>query len=156
MSVDFVVSAGYIPICEYVDLSIRCPGWIGSVAMHDLDLRRKADLLRILAHPTRLAILEELAPKAKCVTDIRDLLGVSQPNVSQHLTALRRERIVDYHEDGKLRCYYITRPKLVKALLRLLSGDYPIVTRPARTIRREGKRRETEPVDLEKRAARAV
>ena len=119
--------------------------------MNNLDLRRKAELLRILAHPTRLAILEELAPKAKCVTDIRDLLGVSQPNVSQHLTALRRERIVDFHENGKLRCYYITRPKLAKALLRLLSGEYPIVTRSAQAIRREGARRETESVAPRKR-----
>ncbi len=112
--------------------------------------------MRILAHPTRLAILEELAPGAKCVTDIRDLLGVSQPNVSQHLTALRRERIVDFHEDGKLRCYYITRPKLAKALLRLLSGEYPVVTRSAQAIRREGKRRETKAVASGKRSACAV
>ncbi len=124
--------------------------------MNKLDLRRKADLLRILAHPTRLAILEELAPGAKCVRDIRDLLGVSQPNVSPHLTALRRERIVDFHEDGKLRCYYITRPKLAKTLLRLLSGEYPVVTRSAQVIRREGKRRETGAVGSGKRNARAL
>ncbi len=124
--------------------------------MNNLDLRRKAELLRILAHPTRLAILDELAPGAKCVTDIRDLLGVSQPNVSQHLTALRRERIVDFHEDGKLRCYYITRPKLAKALSRLLSGEYPVVTRSAQAIRREGQRRETEAVPSGKRNACAV
>ncbi len=124
--------------------------------MNNLDLRRKAELLRMLAHPTRLAILEELAPRAKCVTDIQDLLGVSQPNVSQHLTALRHERIVDFHENGKLRCYYITRPKLVKALLLLLSGDYPVVTRSAQTIRREGTRRKPEAGVTKKRNVCAV
>ena len=110
--------------------------------MNDGDLRGKAELLRLLGHPTRLAIIEELSTGAKCVTHIQDLLEVPQANVSQHLQALRRERIVDFHEDGNLRCYYITRPKLVTALTRFLSGDYPVVTRLAEVVRREGRRRE--------------
>ena len=110
--------------------------------MKDLDLRRKAELLRVLAHPTRLAILEELAAGAKCVTDIQDLLDVPQSNVSQHLAALRRERVVDFHEDGNLRCYYVTRPKLAKGLLRFVCGEYPEVSRSAESVRREGRRRE--------------
>ena len=113
--------------------------------MNNLNLKQRAEILRTLAHPTRLAILEELSQGAKCVTDIRDLLDISQPNVSQHLMALRRERIVDFHEDGKLRCYYITRPKLVKGFLRFMSGEYPVVTRSAKSVRREGRRREQEP-----------
>lgn len=110
-----------------------------------LESRRKAELLRLLAHPTRLAILETLLPGAKCVTDIQELLDVPQANVSQHLHALRRERIVDYHEDGTLRCYYLTRPKLARAVLRFLSDDYPVVTRSAEPVRQEGRRREKGP-----------
>lgn len=110
--------------------------------MKKLALREKADLLRVLGHPTRLAILERLSQGAKCVSDIQDLLEVAQANVSQHLIALRRERIVDYHEDGNLRCYYITRPRLVKALLRFLDGEYPVVVRSETSVRREGRRRE--------------
>ena len=110
--------------------------------MKDTDFRSKAELLRLLGHPTRLAIMEELSTGAKCVTDIQDLLEVPQANVSQHLQALRREQIVDFHEDGNLRCYYITRPKLVAALVRFLSGDYPVVARSAEVVRREGRRRE--------------
>ena len=109
--------------------------------MKDLSLRRKAELLRVLAHPTRLAILEELRHGPKCVSDIQDLVDVAQANVSQHLAALRRERIVDYHEDGNLRCYYITRPGLVRALQRLLDGDYPVVVRPRESVRQAGRRR---------------
>ncbi len=104
------------------------------------DLQEKAELLRILSHPTRLAIVEELSRGAKCVSNIQDLVSVSQANVSQHLSALRRKQIVDYHEDGKLRCYYLTRPKLVKKVVEFLSGDYPVITRPAASVRREGKR----------------
>jgi ArsR family transcriptional regulator len=108
----------------------------------NLTLRRKAELLRILGHPTRLAILQELGHGAKCVSDIRDLVDAAQANVSQHLMALRREGILDFHEDGNLRCYYITRPSLVKTLLRFLDGEYPVVLRSAKSVRQEGRRRE--------------
>ncbi len=40
--------------------------------------------------------------------------------------------------------------------LRLLSGEYPVVTRSAQAIRREGKRRETKAVASGKRSACAV
>ncbi len=110
--------------------------------MRHPNLRKKAALLHALGHPTRLAILEELAEGAKCVTDIRDLLKVPQPNISQHLTILRHERLVDFHEDGKLRCYYVTRPQLVRDLFHFLSNEYEVVIRSAESVRLEGKRRE--------------
>jgi len=107
----------------------------------DPDLRKKSDLLKVLGNPTRLAILEELRRGAKCVSDIEELLDVGQANVSQHLVILRREGLVDFHEDGNLRCYYLTRPSLVTALIRFLSEDYPLKTRSAVSVRREGKLR---------------
>ena len=134
MEVDTRVSAGHCQPSPNILMS--------EYMVRLLEPRRKAELLRLLAHPTRLAILETLLPGAKCVTDIQDLLDVPQANVSQHLHALRREHIVDYHEDGTLRCYYLTRPKLARALLRFLSDDYPVVTRSAESVRREGRRRE--------------
>jgi len=93
-----------------------------------LDLRRNAELLRVLAHPTRLAILGELKDGPKCVSDINEFLNVSQPNLSQHLAVLRRERIVDFYEKGKQRCYYITRPSMAQALMLFLTGEYPLIT----------------------------
>ncbi len=110
--------------------------------MKNLDVREQAELLRQLGHPTRLAILGELQGGVKCVTDIRDLLEIPQPNISQHLAILRQHRIVDYYEEGQLRCYYLRRPALVQALFRLLSGEYPIVQRSKSAVRQEGKLRE--------------
>lgn len=107
-----------------------------------LDLREKAGLLRVLGHPVRLAILAELNKGPKCVTDIQELLEMPQPNVSQHLAALRHEKIVDYHEDGKQRCYYLARPGLVKSLLRFLEPDYPVSKRSREDVRRAGRRRQ--------------
>lgn len=105
------------------------------------DLRARAALLRVLGHPIRLAIVSELAAGPKCVTDIQELLGVQQANVSQHLTALRHERIVDFHEDGKLRCYYIARPSLARVILRLIRDDFPVVSRSKKAVRHASQRR---------------
>jgi ArsR family transcriptional regulator, arsenate/arsenite/antimonite-responsive transcriptional repressor len=107
----------------------------------ELNLREKAALLRVLGHPVRLAILMELTAGPKCVTDIQELLDVQQANVSQHLAALRHEKIVDYHEDGKLRCYYLARPGLVKSLLRFIGSDYPVVCQSKEAVRQAGRKR---------------
>jgi ArsR family transcriptional regulator, arsenate/arsenite/antimonite-responsive transcriptional repressor len=107
-------------------------------------LRDKAELLRVLAHPTRLLIIQKLAKGPKCVTDIQDLLDVAQANLSQHLAVLRSQDIVDYHEDGKLRCYYLTRPAIACLVKEILRSTYPIVERSQEDVRRAGSRRKDE------------
>ena len=82
-----------------------------------------------------------LAAEPKCVTNIQKLVDAPQANVSQHLTALRHERIVDYHEDGKLRCYYVARPGLVNALRRLVESEFPVVNYSKTAVRRAAQRR---------------
>lgn len=51
-------------------------------------------LLRALANPTRLAIVTELGHGERCVHELVDALGVTQPLVSQHLRVLRGARVV--------------------------------------------------------------
>jgi len=103
--------------------------------------RETAELLRLLGHPVRLALLEELAKAPKCVTDIQDLLEVRQANVSQHLTVLRQAKIVDYHEDGNQRCYYVLRPGLVRDLMRFAGREYPAKPKTAAQVRRAAEAR---------------
>ena len=105
---------------------------------HQKALRNKAELLRILGHPTRLAIVQKLANGPKCVTDIQELLSVPQANISQHLTVLRSHQIVGYHEDGKLRCYYLTRPTIATLIEDLLTSDFPVVELSAKEVREAG------------------
>lgn len=88
-------------------------------------ISEKAELLRVLGHPIRLRVLEELHKGVKCVSDIQELLDVSQSNISQHLALLRRYGLVDYYEDGQLRCYYLCKPELVTALLDFINRSYP-------------------------------
>ena len=60
----------------------------------------RAELLKAFAHPTRLQILAELAKGTRCVTDMEDILPVTQVNISQHLTVLRNAKLVDFAQDG--------------------------------------------------------
>jgi len=96
-----------------------------------------AELLKAFAHPTRLQILGELRGGTKCVTDMEEILPVTQVNISQHLTVLRNAKLVDFAQDGAVRCYYISRPKLVEGVLNLLSGDHPVIRKTKEQIERE-------------------
>lgn len=87
------------------------------ILMGKIKLTQNANLLKVLAHPTRLAILEVLTPGPKCVTDVCELCEASQPNISQHLTVLRHEGVVKFHEEGKSRCYFIAQPKRIAMIL---------------------------------------
>ena len=83
----------------------------------------KVELLKAIAHPVRIMILDELTTGVKCVSDLEEFLDIRQPNVSQHLGLLRRHGIIDYYMDGRLRCYFLKDP-LIPDLLKLLKKDY--------------------------------
>lgn len=83
----------------------------------------KIELLKIIAHPIRIKILEELKKGVKCVSDFEEFLEISQPNVSQHLSLLRRFGVIDYYVDGRLKCYFLKDP-IVPDIIELLNKDY--------------------------------
>jgi ArsR family transcriptional regulator len=79
-------------------------------------------LLKALADDTRLRIVALLAEGELCVCHIADALELGQPNVSQHLAVLRRERIVASRRNGswiycRLDLEDAARAKIVKAVL---------------------------------------
>ena len=86
-------------------------------------VRSRIELLKLIAHPTRIKILEELEEGVKCVSDFEESMEISQPNVSQHLGLLRRCGLIDYYMDGRLRCYFLVDP-MVPDLLNILKKEY--------------------------------
>ena len=85
--------------------------------------RNRIELLKIIGHPTRVEILEQLENGVKCVSDFEEFFETSQPNISQHLGLLRRSGLIDYYMDGRLRCYFLVDP-IVPDLLKLLRKQY--------------------------------
>ncbi len=83
----------------------------------------KVEALKIVSHPVRIAILEELSKGVKCVSDFQDFLDIRQSNVSQHLSAMRHAGLIDYFVDGRLRCYFLKSP-LILDLLDIFNKEY--------------------------------
>jgi ArsR family transcriptional regulator len=79
--------------------------------------KRKAQILKALGHPTRLHIVEILLSGEKCVNDIKEIFETTQPNISQHLNILKFSGIVDYRQEGNLRCYYLINAEKIKNLV---------------------------------------
>ena len=60
-----------------------------------------ADLLKALASPYRIAIVDLLSSGPRRVHEIVDALGVEQPLVSQHLRVLRDAQLLTGERQGK-------------------------------------------------------
>jgi DNA-binding transcriptional ArsR family regulator len=71
-------------------------------------LNRIAEVLKAMADPTRLKILHSLNQGERCVSDILNMVGGSQANVSKHLSVLKRAGLVDSRRDGLNVFYHIT------------------------------------------------
>ncbi len=100
----------------------------------------RARLLRVMAHPVRLMILETLSQRSRCVKDLNLLVGISQPHLSQHMAALRKANLVDCHSAGTLRCYYVLQPTLVRKFIELLSREHPVRFQDQSRVVRETRR----------------
>lgn len=87
-------------------------------------LQSRIELIKLISHPARISILEELSKGVKCVSDLEEFIDLSQSNISQHLSALRITGIIDYFIDGKLRCYFL-KNAMIPDLLEILRKDYP-------------------------------
>ena len=78
---------------------------VSNVSAVQILQRRRLDLaselLKTLAAPVRLALLVVLNSGPRCVHELVDELGVSQPLVSQHLRVLRAARLVEAERRGR-------------------------------------------------------
>jgi DNA-binding transcriptional ArsR family regulator len=59
------------------------------------------ELLRALSAPLRIAIVLQLREGPRCVHELVDALGVTQPLVSQHLRVLKSSNVVSAHRQGR-------------------------------------------------------
>jgi ArsR family transcriptional regulator, zinc-responsive transcriptional repressor len=64
-------------------------------------LNAAGDLLRALAAPVRIAIVLQLKESPRCVHDLVDALGVTQPLISQHLRVLKSAGVVEGERKGR-------------------------------------------------------
>jgi ArsR family transcriptional regulator len=75
----------------------------------------QAEVMRTLASPRRLEILHRLSTGPREVRRLAEDLGLSQPNVSQHLAVMRAAGIVDADRDGREVRYRLADPDVTVA-----------------------------------------
>ena len=73
-----------------------------------LEACNAADFLKALSHEGRLMILCHLATGEKSVGELEQLLSARQAAVSQQLSRLRLEGLVEARRDGKTIYYSLT------------------------------------------------
>ncbi len=78
-----------------------------------------AKILKAIAHPTRLHLLHMMYNECPCVRDMESEVGVSQPNISQHLSLMRNIGIVSSEREGNQMCYKIEN-QTVRNILQLM------------------------------------
>lgn len=70
----------------------------------------KARVMKALAHPTRLFIVDELARGERCVCELRDMVGADISTVSKHLTLLKTAGLVSDDKRGQQVFYRLKTP----------------------------------------------
>jgi ArsR family transcriptional regulator, arsenate/arsenite/antimonite-responsive transcriptional repressor len=65
----------------------------------------RAEIIKAMAHPTRLLLVELLSKKERCVGEMTEAAGVDTSTVSKHLSVLRNAGIVSDEKRG-LQVYY--------------------------------------------------
>src|ERR1700744_760645 len=67
-----------------------------------------AAMLKAMAHPARIAILQELLKTKTCICGgLVDELGLAQPTISQHLKELKTAGLIKGTIEGTSVCYCI-------------------------------------------------
>ncbi len=70
----------------------------------------QARIMKALAHPTRLFIVDELARGERCVCELTEMVGVEMPTVSRHLSQLKAAGILEDEKRGSQVFYRLRVP----------------------------------------------
>ncbi|GAB4263762.1 MAG: hypothetical protein Kow0092_14950 [Deferrisomatales bacterium] len=84
--------------------------------MRTPDNARRAEILKAIAHPTRIAILEILRRGEECVCRISPAVEGSQPNTSKHLAVLKSAGILDSRQEGTMTFYWVVDTRVYEIL----------------------------------------
>lgn len=84
------------------------------------DQNKLAMIFRVLGHPARIAILQQLLKEKSCICgDLVGSIGLAQPTISQHLRELKNIGLIKGSIEGTRVCYCIDsrRWKEIRILL---------------------------------------
>lgn len=84
------------------------------------EFQDESDLLKAIAHPVRLKIIDLLLlrlPVEVCsVNSLQQKLDIPQPTISQHLQMLKSHGIIEGSKSGVQVCYRVIDKRVIKIL----------------------------------------
>jgi len=80
-------------------------------------------LMKVLSNRDRMLLLCEISQGEKCVGELEESLDIHQPTLSQQLTVLRNEELVETRREGK-QIYYSLSSSPVLDVMGILYKNY--------------------------------
>ncbi|MHC4477247.1 MAG: ArsR/SmtB family transcription factor [Planctomycetota bacterium] len=82
---------------------------------------RQAEIVKAVAHPLRIAVLDFLKDGEQCVCDIADHVGSERSNVSRHLSVMVGAGVLQCRKEG-LKVIYMLKTPCILDFLSCVSG----------------------------------
>lgn len=79
-------------------------------------IEMKAEVLKALAQPTRLKILECLRKGEKCICELVPILNGEQSNISRHISLMQKSGLVSTRKEGVRVMVRVSDPKVFEIL----------------------------------------
>jgi len=83
------------------------------------ELLEKAELLKVLGHPERLAIVLLTLYREMCVKELVEALKISQPKVSQHVGLMKEVGLLTFRKEGTKVLYRVS-DRAIREIVELL------------------------------------
>lgn len=77
-------------------------------------LESRAAVIKAMAHPTRLFIVEQLSRRARCVGELTERVGADTSTVSKHLFVMKKTGVVSDAKRGSQVFYSLRIPCIVR------------------------------------------
>ncbi len=84
--------------------------------MNYAQARSRAEILKALAHPLRVLLVEALTGGDQCVCELNKLADIDQSGLSRHLALLKRAGVVSDRREGMKVFYHLETPCIMRAL----------------------------------------
>jgi ArsR family transcriptional regulator len=84
--------------------------------MEEKVLELEAEILKTLAQPTRLKILELLRTGEKCICEIVPAINGEQSNISRHISLMQKSHLVTTRKDGVKVMVKVSDPRVFEIL----------------------------------------
>ena len=88
----------------------------GKTKVNYQEAKARSQVLKAVAHPTRVLLVDALRSGEKCVMELRRVADVDGSTISEHLNRLRVVGIVDCRKEGQRVFYRLENPCVLTVL----------------------------------------